>query len=257
MAASQAQSAPATAQNAQAQLEQNRRLGLMLYQYDQSAWHVTDAALPTFSDQAKQIGRGYVTTPAPNGLKTTFFGELQGKYVALYSAVWTGSAIEQTQIYQPDQRFPLNEEETRLILARKIALDSASSLEICGTSPPNIIVVPDGNDGLVHVYILTPQPTADTYSFGGHHRIDVKDGKVIATRKFANTCISMDNSDMPAGARPAGFVITHLLDPIPTEIHVFNALASKTPVAVGIAQSKTIYWVDPSGGQPTISKIQE
>lgn len=240
----------------QAQLDQSLKLGLKLYRYDQSAWHVTDAALPALSDDAKKIARGYVTTPAPNGLKTTFFGEVGGNYIALYSAVWTGSAIAEPQVYPPGRLAPLSDEERRLILARKIAIDSGTSMSLCSSSPPNIIVVPSSNDETVHVYVLTSQTKAETYAFGGHNRIDVKYGKIVTTRKFANSCLTMSTKDAPEEARALGFYVTHLLDPVPTEIHVFNALMSRTMIMVGTNLGKRVFAVEPRNGQPTITMVE-
>jgi hypothetical protein len=180
---------------------------------------------------------------------------LDGQYVALYSASWTGSSIAQRQIYAPDQRIPLTSEELRLVRAREVALESVSSLGFCNSSPPNIIVIPEGSSDLVHVYALTPQTAADAYPFGGHHRIDVRDGKVVATRKFANTCIQMSKSSIPKGAHAQAFTITHLLDPVPTEIHVFNALSSRTRVMVGTTSNMMLYSIQPAGDRAKIKLL--
>lgn len=247
--------APATAglsPTEQVQLQQNLDRGLDLYRYDQSAWHVTDAALPALSEQAMSVARGYITTPAPNGFRTTFFGELDGNYIALYSAVWTGSAIEQRRLYPPDQRVPVSAEERRLILARKVALDSVDKLQMCSPAQPNIIVVP-GAGGLTHVYVMTPTTKADSYPLGGHHRIDVKDGKVIATRTFTNSCLEMSRGGRP---QTVAMGVTHLLDPAPTEIHVFTAFAARVPIYVGMADGR-IFVVEVSGGQPRARLIAD
>jgi hypothetical protein len=255
-AASTAAAAAGLSPNEQAQLQQNLHRGLELRRYDQSAWHVTDAALAAMSGEAKRLARGFITTPAPNGLRTTFFGETGGNYFALYSAVWTGSGIEQPQLYAPNQRVPVSAEERRLILARKAALESQSALGICSSAPPNVIVVPAAAGGLVQVYVLTPQTRPDSYPFGGHHRIDVSDGRVVATRAFTKSCIEMSRRDMPPGAQAAGLLITFFMDPVTTEIHVFNAFAARVPVIVGV-RSGRIYSVEVSGGRPSARLVQD
>jgi hypothetical protein len=215
----------------QASLRQSLDRGTALYRYDQSAWHVTDAALAALPDASKQLIRGYVTTPAPQGPRTTFFGSTGDNFFALYSAVWTGSAIADAKLYAPEKRVPVSNEELRLIEARKIALQAAQSLEMCSKAPANMIVVPDNADETVHAYVLTPQTKMDTYPFGGHHRIDVKDGKIIGTRAFTKSCIDLA---LPQGkdSTPVALMVTHLLDPLPTEIHVFNAFAIGLPIMV-------------------------
>lgn len=234
----------------QAQLQQNLDRGALLYRYDQSAWHVTDAALAALPDSTKTMLRGYITTPAPKGLKTTFFGQSDdGRYFAGYSAVWTGSAIVDARIYPTDPRVPVTADEQRLIEARKVALDGMGKLAMCSSASPNVIVVPGGANEPVAVYILTPQTKNGVYPLGGHHRIDVKDGKIVATRDFTKSCIDLNRNAMPKGAQPLAAFITHLLDPVPTEIHAFSAFAMGVPLVVGVRDGR-IYAVEIRDGRP-------
>jgi hypothetical protein len=226
----------------QAQLQQNLNRGLDLYRYDQSAWHVTDAAVAALPESSMKETRGWVTTPAPNGLRTTFFGEADGDYYAIYSAVWTGSSIEDPKIYPLAERNPVTTEERRLILARKIALDSQQSLGMCNSAPPNVIVVPS-SDAAIQVYVMTPQTENDVFPLGGHHRIDVVNGNVVAKRSFTNSCLNMERGNA------VGLMITHLLDPVPTEIHVFSVFAMGLPLYVSVNDGR-VYVVEISGGQP-------
>ena len=69
----------------------------------------------------------------------------------------------------------------------------------------------------------------------------VRLGKV---RHFAKSCISMPMNALPARGKPAAFVVTHLLDPTPTEIHVFTSIASKTPIMVMTATDGKMWSVN-------------
>jgi len=120
-------------------------------------------------------------------------------------------------------------------LARK------QKLSLCSEQPPNTIVVPNDGKGF-SVYIMTPQPKNLVYSLGGHQRFDIKDGKVIGRRIFAKSCLMFDKSNMPNPT--AVFVTTHLLDEIPTEIHVFTMLASGTTIFVSTVKNKTLWSVE-------------
>jgi hypothetical protein len=42
-------------------------------------------------------------------------------------------------------------------------------------------------------------------------------------------------------------VVSHLLDPVPTEIHVFTAMTSGMPVYVGIGSPSRLYHVTAAG----------
>jgi hypothetical protein len=86
--------------------------------------------------------------------------------------------------------------------------------------------------------MMTPQTDA-TYPLGGHFSVEVQsDGSVGKVRRFMNSCIAMGTSDAPKGGKPVAFVITHLLDPTPTEIHVFTSLASKMPIYVSTSETR-------------------
>lgn len=239
----------------QAQLQENLNRGLDLYRYDQAAWHLTDAMLAALPDTSKQLIRGYITTPASKGLRTTFFGEAPGSYYSLYSAVWTGTSVEDPVIHSPAERRPVSDEERRLILARKVALEGAGTLDMCSSAPANAIVVP-GADSLVHVYVLTPQTQNHSYPLGGHHRIDVKDGSVVAKRTFTKSCINFDTAGRPDKGSPEAAVITHLLDSVPTELHVFSVFAMRVPLYVAV-RDKRIYAVEISSGQPRVRLVSQ
>src|SRR5690606_35056146 len=85
----------------------------------------------------------------------------------------------------------------------------------------------------IDLYVMTPQTDLNILPFGGHHRLTLDNaGRITAQRAFTNSCLNMTKP--PAGEnQPVGLMVTHLLDPIPTEIHVFSALAAQMPVYVG------------------------
>jgi hypothetical protein len=248
--------APGLSAAEQSQLHQNLALGTLLYRYDQSAWHVTDAALAAQPETIKTQSRGYVTAPAPDGLRTTFFGQTGTNYFPIYSAVWTGTKIEEEQRYLEGQQRSLAADELRLIEARRVALEGTSQLAMCSKARPNVIVVPDPADAaLTHVYVMTPQSRDDSYPMGGHHRIDVKDGKIVAARAFAKSCLELGKQPLPDGAKPVGMFVTHLLDAVPTEIHVFTVLGSGFPLFVGVHDGR-IYSVEVKDGKAQANLIQ-
>ena len=97
-----------------------------------------------------------------------------------------------------------------------------------------------------------PQTITGSYPFGGHYRIDVKDGAIVSQRAFARSCLEMP---VPKGQQPMAMAVMHLLDPIPTEIHVFNVYASGIPVIV-IAQGQRMYAIELKGGQANIRLVK-
>jgi hypothetical protein len=219
--------------------------GITIYRYDQSAWHVTDAMMKAVTADTKKLIRGYITIVDPAGYRTTFYGGDGNERFKLYSAVWTGSALAGAQTFSAADRVPVSNEESRLILARTIATANLDGLMFCSDANPNAAVIPGKTSSdPVSVYIMTPQTSAGVFPLGGHNRVDVKDGKVVSKRAFTKGCINFNRSelmkDAPKGATPVGMVVTHLLDPVPTEIHVFSVLAAQLPLYVGVSDGRLL-----------------
>jgi hypothetical protein len=62
---------------------------------------------------------------------------------------------------------------------------------------------------------------------GGTYRLETSGSSVISQRGFTRSCIALQ-SDTSA----VGLMITHLLDPVPTEAHVFWSLWASKPMYV-------------------------
>ena len=55
---------------------------------------------------------------------------------------------------------------------------------------------------------------------------------------------------MPLDAKAEGFVISHLLDPTPTEIHFFSVFAGQTPIYVITTQNERLWVTEVVNGEP-------
>ena len=80
----------------------------------------------------------------------------------------------------------------------------------------------------------------ELYAVIGHSRATFSAaGALISQRRFTNSCLNVSNQpppDLPAGESLASLVVTHLLDPIPTEIHVFMSIWTELPITVSTAE---------------------
>ena len=101
-----------------------------------------------------------------------------------------------------------------------------------------------------------PQETLDEVPLGGHYRFEVLDGKIVDSRTFTNSCISLPTGADDEGNKPAGLTISHLLDPIPTEIHVFSTYAARVPIYVITSQNERIWVSEVSGGKSRVRLIE-
>jgi hypothetical protein len=117
----------------------------------------------------------------------------------------------------------------------------------CGAQDFNALVVPPAApDSPIDVYQISPQSARGRFPVGGHYKTSVAaDGTVAASRGFTNACLDVAVADPPAGARPAPLAITHLLDPLPTEIHVFLAIWTGHPLVVVAGDPQRLFAVTP------------
>ena len=235
-------------------LEQSAKRGLALWQYDQAAWHTTDALLKAIDDPAKAGVRGWVVTPDGEGWRVTYYGVDGGRRFGIWSAVWTGSAVQGARRLDAAEAV-LDENQLRLIAAKEAA--PTDGLTRCGPAAFNTVVLPgDSADAPVSVYFLTPQVRPDQVPMGGHTLLEIRDGAVVSRREFAKSCIEVGPQAVEKGGKPAAMVISHLLDPVPTEIHVFSVYAARLPLYVVTAKTGSLWEVGIKGGEPQILLIK-
>lgn len=251
--------APTAAQpSVDAQASANMARGDLLYAYDQSAWHVTDAALKAIPKATMNLLRGYIVTPADGGYRTTFYGGEPGSHFRLYTAIWSNRAVVQPELLSPERRVPVTADEERLIAAKAIALSNLDQLQKCSSGKLNSAVIPGRTtQDPVSIYILTPSTRPNAIPMGGHYRIDVKYGAVVSQRKFTNSCIELERT-LPTGkqGRPVALMISHLLDPVPTEIHAFAVHAAGLPMYVATPDG-TLYSVQLDKGRAVARKTKQ
>jgi len=100
----------------------------------------------------------------------------------------------------------------------------------------------------IDVYQLSVPGQRGHYPAGGHYKSTIApDGSVAASRGFTNACLELAVPEPAAGRQPAPLAITHLLDPLPTEIHVFLALATGHPLLVVAGDPQRIFAVTGAG----------
>ncbi len=69
-----------------AQMAANLARGNLLYEYDQAAWHTTDAMMIAIPDTLKTLLRGYVITPDGNDFRATYYGGEPEREIIIYAA---------------------------------------------------------------------------------------------------------------------------------------------------------------------------
>lgn len=232
------------------QLALNR--GLDLYRYDQAAWHTTDSLREDIPDPAAAGVRGWVVTPAEGGLLVTYWRTAGDGYEAAYTALYDGDAVSQRKVHDTGD-LPLSDEQVALVKANDAVEGSVTR---CSKEPFNTVTVPTGkNDNSIFVYYLVPQQSLSEIPVGGHYRFEVRDGQLVEQRGFTKSCIDLKVED-GKGNKPAALMISHMLDPVPTEIHVFAMLTAGVPLYVSTTGNGHLWEVGMSDGVPRIRVVK-
>lgn len=214
----------------QLQIQQASERGKLLYAYDQAAWHGTDRFLEQSPELVKR-SNGWVVTGSADAPELAFY-DAGGR--AIYRVHFAAGQITSAEVVEGTQEAQLTPIERQMIAAwnKGLAAFQADKSQLCSKSDPNYATLPPSTPGgPILVYLLTSQTDAKSLPFGGHHMVEVDaDGKTGRVRHFTKSCFAMP---LPtAGDKVAALGITHLLDPVPTEIHVFSSLQAKLPVIV-------------------------
>jgi len=214
------------------ELERVLQRGRLLFEIDRAAWVASDDLMRRIADPAAAGLRGYIVEPQGSGFDVIFYGGPPEALRAYYRARVENRRVTAAEVLEQGARPPLTAPQQRLVQARGAVsrIDGAP----CTEAPFNVAIIPpSAADGPVDVYALTPQTQANVYPFGGHYRATVSaSGEIVAQRPFTRGCANLPMEE-PNGQRPEAMLITHLLDPMPTEIHVFLSIWMGLPVYVG------------------------
>ena len=132
-----------------------------------------------------------------------------------------------------------------MVAARIVARDTSrrEKLGLCdGRSFNTVVIPPPEADGPVEVYLMTPQMKAGVYPFGGHYKLTVAADATVTSRPFTRTCLNMATAE--GKQQVVALTVSHLLDPTPTEIHVFTSLAANMPVGVATTSNEKIWLIE-------------
>lgn len=224
----------------EAALRQAEAAGLRMNRHDKAAWVATDELGKIKTFRKDQRVAGWITEERDDQIVVTFIGADDGTAPqALYRATVSATGKAVGKPLALDIPEPLTEFETNAAAARAAAM--SSSFAACAQNY-NSIVLPgaDGPKGTWTVYLLPGTTDSKVVPIGGSYRLEV-DGtshKVLSMRGFTHTCIKL--ADDP---RAVALMITHLLDPVPTEIHVFWSLSLGKDLFVGTAPNGTTWLV--------------
>ncbi len=215
-------------------------LGRQLYLHDRAAWLATDAMLADKRAKAlkTRIG-GWVTEPSAHGIRVIFISNDETPVRLYQIEMDEGEALSEATLESPE---PLAPEHHAQLRAR--ALAGSQSFMTC-SKQYNVVTMPSAEG--IRVYMMPSFPALGVYPLGGYHlyETDSAGEKILASRKFSNGCIEHRDAakGQPKDAKPAFGMFTHLLDPQPTEVHVFVSLYAKVPMMIMSVDNKLTWTV--------------
>lgn len=206
--------------------------GLAIYRHDQAAAVATDAALKLRQFKRDKRVRGWITEEQGAQINVTFLDQTPA---ALYRVPVTGGVAG--QVMALDALTTLSTYESEAAAARSAAL--AAQFEPCAKSYNSVVLPASRAPGEWVVYLLPGTTKNNVVPIGGTYRFAVKGDQVVSQRGFTRTCIALQTNP-----QAVGLMITHLLDPVPTEAHVYWSIWAKKPIYVATPPNGTIWAVD-------------
>jgi len=226
-----------------AALDRTAERGRLLIAIARAGLLATQDMLTRISDPEGAGIRGWIAEPEGNAMTVTFYADGDSGQRAVYRANVLGGRVVSREVFLGPDRPALTPPQARMAAAR--AATEGLDHRACTTQPFNVFVVPPASSSApIDVYQVSAPTQRGHYPLGGSYRTTIaSDGSVAESRGFTNSCLDLEAAAPAAGepARPIG--VTHLLDPTPTEIHVFLALWSGHPLLVATGEPHRIWQV--------------
>lgn len=197
-------------------VESARRMGQLLYLYDNDTADASDAAQQFASDRRDPPVRGWLVERDSGAATVTFFGEQGDEPFPVYHVHLHGSTAAPVVEPAAPAELPTSEQRS-MWRARKTAL--AAEVTRCSRAYNNVVLPGDAlklPGWLVYLIPATTEP--GRILVGGYYRVHVspQGDKVLSVTPFSKSCLALPAQDTAAGA-----YFNHLLSDAPTETHVF------------------------------------
>ena len=214
-------------------------LGRLIYFHDQLAWVATDMLMTYYIGLEEHQLAGWIDVETDEGWVVKYLEQADGKPRILTEILFPGPVntdLSASPLPDPVLRDPevteLTEAEDIMLRAHYGVVAVAEEEGVCDENTNHTVFANPYGEGYL-AYALTPFRGEATVRLGGYFRINVaQDGSYLAGRRFANSCLEMTPEDLPKDTELSHYMITHFLDPHPTEIHVFLSLQHPMPLLV-------------------------
>jgi len=197
--------------------------GDRMARHDRAAWMASDALITPDGPGRDARVRGWVTSEHPDGIEVVF---LDASSTALYRVRVDGAGRAGAVERKPAV---LDAFETGAAQARALAMGSGFT-PCAARYNPIVLPADDGPDRWT-VYLIPAMTDRNIVPFGGAYRLEIADGHIVSQRPYTRSCVQARRS--AGDGAPKALWMTHLLDPLPTELHVFWSITTGLPMVVG------------------------
>jgi hypothetical protein len=199
--------------------------GLALYEYDQAAWHATDA-LQAIHPDSQVLGR-YIAHKSGAVWEVAFgrLNQARDTFLVAYRAT-QGASTQEFTVAKLDPP----QEDTSFYLVAARAIDTALHDFHGQKRPYNAAVLPAAADQL-YAYVVPAQTENGVYPLGGDARYLLSaDGNTIVEKRQLHISIIENRGNVPKGTTVAAGMHTHVLSDVPEDTDVFYVLTRKPPI---------------------------
>ena len=228
-----------TPQQEQTALRRAEQEGRLIYRHDRAGWIATDEILKVRGMRKRRLDGWVTQADDAHRITVTFVDAATRRKPALarYRVVVSddGWPLGKAEVLDPPR--PLSPFEAGAWRARTLA--ATAPFAPCSRQY-NTVVLPR-EDGSWTVYLLPGTTDAAVLKLGGAYRYDTDaDGqRIAAKRSYTHTCVDLRNDP-----DSVGLMVTHLLDPTPTEVHVHLSLVAGKPVYVSTLPGGTLWQIE-------------
>ncbi len=210
--------------------------GKLLYEYDQAAWHSTDAIKKV--DVPQGVMDRYVAQKTSSGWIVMWgrFTQSQDKFLIAYEAI-QGATPEVFTIKKHDP--PLEDTGFYLHAARAIA---TARQDFHGEKRPYNMAVLPADNGNFYVYIVPAQTVEGVYPVGGDIRYRISSDGLNIVRKRR---MHQDIIDFTIRNDAVYSLHTHILSDTPEDSDVFDVLTRQPLIPEYIFTCNFTYKVTP------------
>ncbi len=213
-----------------AEIAESERLGRIIFEYDRAAWAATDLLVQRIGRKLEGKVKGWIVEDVEDGERVLFYRGSDSVFEPAYSAdIRNGKAVAAGFVAHGENE-ALTPLQLTMIKAREAGLKAGDSG--CAKAY-NTVVIPDETVGFL-VYVLASTTNPEAVVIGGHlrHDIDAAGEKIVGFRKFTNSCIALRRPQMNSDEKLVALLVSQVVTPYPTEIHVWVSLLHKTDLFV-------------------------